>query len=151
MSISDERDRYKKCMNLFFKCNRLHHAMAECRVRELGLHRSQHTMLMTVNHFGNMSQKDIAKKMEISPAAVTVTLKKLEALEYVERVPSANDSRINNITITNKGRNIVSKTAEIFDELDRQIFAGFSDDEINELYVLLKKISDNMSVGLKSK
>ena len=109
MDNNSRQEKYRKCIHLFLKCNRLHHALIESKVSALGLHRSQHTMLLTINHIGNISQKELAQSMEISPAAVTVTLKKLEAQGYIERSSSSSDSRVNNITITEKGREITQR------------------------------------------
>lgn len=144
MADKDDKDKYKKTMNLFFKCNRLHHTLAECRVSSLGLHRSQRSLMLIVSFYNNISQKELAKKLEISPAAVTVTLKKLETQGYIARASSVKDSRVNNIAITDKGRHVIDKTSEIFDELDKQTFKGFSDDDLDNLHRYLKQISENL-------
>lgn len=131
-------------MHLFFKCNRLHHALVETKVSALGLHRSQHSMLLTINFNGNISQKELAKRMEISPAAVTVTIKKLEAQGFIQRSQSEDDSRVNNISVTPKGKEIIDKSSEIFDAVDRKTFDGFSEEELDQLTAYLKRISDNL-------
>lgn len=137
-------DRYKHCMHLFLKCNRLHHAKVEQLVSKLGLHRSQHSALLTVNFNRNICQKDLASQMEISPAAVTVTLKKLENQGFIQRIQSAEDSRINNITVTQKGKEIIDKTSAIFHEIDEQTFSGFTPNEIETLIGYLSRISKNL-------
>ncbi len=135
---------YKQSMHLFMKCNRLHHTLVETRVSTLGLHRSQHGMLLTINFNGNISQKELAKRMEISPAAVTVTLKKLEAQGFIDRSQSENDSRINNIAVTEKGREIICRAGAIFDDVDEKTFEGFSEEELEALLGYLKRISCNL-------
>lgn len=148
MEQNSRKDKYKHGMHLFMKCNRLHHALVETRVSALGLHRSQHGMLLTINFNGNISQKELAKRMEISPAAVTVTLKKLEAQGFIERSQSENDSRINNITVTEKGREIIDQTGAIFDEVDEKTFEGFSEEELESLLGYLKRISHNLKSAM---
>ena len=130
MADKDDKDKYKKTMNLFFKCNRLHHTLAECRVSSLGLHRSQRSLLLIVSFYNNISQKELAKK--------------LETQGYIARASSVKDSRVNNIAITDKGRHVIDKTSEIFDELDKQTFKGFSDDDLDNLHRYLKQISENL-------
>ncbi len=134
-------------MHLFMKCNRLHHALVETKVSALGLHRSQHGMLLTINFNGNISQKELAKRMEISPAAVTVTLKKLEAQGFIERAQSENDSRVNNITVTEKGKDIINQTGAIFDEVDAKTFEGFSEEELEEFLSCLRRVSSNLKTA----
>lgn len=101
-------------------------------------------MLLTINFNGNISQKELAKRMEISPAAVTVTIKKLEAQGFIQRSQSEDDSRVNNISVTPKGKEIIDKSAEIFDAVDRKTFDGFSEEELDQLTAYLKRISDNL-------
>ena len=137
-------DKCKKAMHLFLKCNRLHHAKVESQVSALGLHRSQHGMLLTVNFNSNISQKELAKRMEISPAAVTVTLKKLEAQGFIKRFALERDTRVNNIEVTEKGKDIIKKTGDIFDESDAKTFEGFSDEELDTLLGYLLRISKNL-------
>lgn len=137
-------DKYKRGMHLFLKCNRLHHAKVESQVSALGLHRSQHGMLLTVNFNPNISQKELAKRMEISSAAVTVTLKKLEAQGFIKRFALERDSRVNNIIVTEKGKEIIEKTGAIFEELDAKTFEGFSDEELDILLGYLSRISHNL-------
>ena len=147
MESGSRKDRFKQCMHLFLKCNRLHHALVETKVSALGLHRSQHTMLLTINFNGNISQKELAKRMEISPAAVTVTLKKLEAQGFIERAQSEDDSRVNNITVTPKGKEVNNMTGAIFDEVDERTFDGFSENELEELLSYLKRVSSNLKTA----
>ena len=147
---NSRREKYRKCIHLFLKCNRLHHALIESKVSALGLHRSQHTMLLTINHIGNISQKELAQSMEISPAAVAVTLKKLGAQGYIERRSSSSDSRVNNITITEKGREIIEKTTKIFDEVDEQTFRGFTEEKLERLYEALNQLSQDLQSVHKS-
>lgn len=147
MELGSRKDKFKQCMHLFMKCNRLHHALVETKVSALGLHRSQHSMLLTINFNGNISQKELAKRMEISPAAVTVTLKKLEAQGFIERAQSEDDSRVNNITVTEKGRDIICQTGAIFDEVDEKTFAGFSEEELEEFLSYLRRVSSNLKTA----
>lgn len=101
-------------------------------------------MLLTVNFNSNISQKELAKRMEISSAAVTVTLKKLEAQGFIKRFALESDSRVNNIIVTEKGKDIIDKTGAIFEELDAKTFEGFSDEELDVLLGFLSRISHNL-------
>lgn len=85
--------------------------------------------------------------MEISPAAVTVTLKKLEAQGFIERAQSEDDSRVNNITVTPKGKEVINMTGAIFDEVDERTFDGFSENELEELLSYLKRVSSNLKTA----
>lgn len=124
--------------------NRMHRTITENKVGQLGIHRSQHHMLMTIGKEEGISQKEIAEKMEISPAAVAVTLRKLEVSGLIERQTSADDSRVNNISLTEKGREIANHTSELFGGIDAAMLAGFTDEERETLCGLLDKLKSNL-------
>ncbi len=138
------KEKLKSCMGLFLKCNRRHHCYVEKRVSDLGLHRSQHHMVMAISKNCNLSQNDLAKCMDISPAAVAVALKKLETQGFIEREAKADDNRTNSLSVTQKGAEVLEKTKEIFDEIDGITFKNFTDAEIDEFMAYLSKISDNL-------
>ncbi len=91
-----------------------------------------------------ISQKDIAKHFEISPAAVAVSLKKLETGGYIKRKCSQNDNRYNEIQITEKGKEIVDYSHSLFEEIDAETFNGINDEEKQTLVSLLDKVMSNL-------
>lgn len=126
------------------KVNRRHRQCIENGVAFLGMHRSAHYCLMHLCEEGKCpSQKELAEKFRVSPAAVTGILKRLERDGYIRRTLGA-DNRTNAIIITDSGREIVSRSKEIFDEVDKQCFRGFTDEEYDTLLRLLDKIADNI-------
>ena len=92
------------------------------------------------------SQKDLAKCFEISPAAVAVSLKKLESEGYIkrEKCSERSDSRYNEIKITDLGRKVVSESCKYFRHVDSQAFKGFSDEELEIFAGLLERVQENL-------
>ena len=93
------------------------------------------------------SQKEIANRFNISPAAVAVSLKKLENEGYILRNTRENDNRYNKITITEKGKSVVDMSREILDGLDELSFGNLSSEEKEILGTLLDKVIDNLKEG----
>lgn len=93
---------------------------------------------------GKISQKDIAKHFEISAAAVTVSLKKLESDGYIKRRSSENDNRFNEIEITELGKEVVDYSHSSFKSIDSVTFEGISSEEQETLAFLLDKIIENL-------
>ena len=71
----------REVCGMFMKTDRLHRKAFEGLVSRLGIHRSQHIMLMHLAKDEGTSQKALAEHLQISDAAVAVTIKKLEAGE----------------------------------------------------------------------
>ena len=124
---------------------RLHRRAVENKIGATGVHKSQHMILMHLyRNNGDLSQKDIAKHFEISPAAVAVSLKKLESGGYIERTSVESDNRFNQINITKKGKELVEYSRKVFEEVDEKAFEGITDSERETLSILLDKITSNL-------
>ena len=138
-------DRVDEAIRLFKRIDRTHHRVFEKYVGSIGVSRSQHMILMQLSHADTPpKQHELASRFEVSPAAMTVMLKKMEADGLVTRTASANDSRSNDIVITDKGSEITSKTHEWFEDTDMAMFSGFSANELNMMITCLKKMQINL-------
>ena len=125
----------------------MHRRVIERWATDAGMHRSQHRMLMHLSKCETTpSQKDLAKHFDISPAAVTVTLQKLESDGYIERTkPSeGGDCRLNEIKITDLGREACSQSRKYFHYVDRETFSDFSDEDLHAFIGLLERMQDNL-------
>ena len=137
----------QKTIHSFICADILHRRVIEQWACDAGMHRSQHRMLMYLTKCENMpSQKDIAKHFDISPAAVAVTLKKLESDGYIERgkCSERSDSRFNEIKITEQGRNAAMQSRKYFQHVDMESFKGFSDEELSVFTSLLERMQENL-------
>ena len=133
------------------RVNRLHRQMVEETVRDIGLHRTAHMMLMHLARTeSNPSQRELAERFSITPAAVTGILKNLERDGYITRA-SGRDSRVNEISITPLGREIVESSRESFHSLDSAMFVGFSEDELAVYLSLIERIEKNLSAKMEGK
>ncbi len=131
-------------INRLMKINRGHKQLIDSRVAEIGIHRTQHRILMYLARKGRLpSQKQLAECFELTPAAISGAVGRLEADGYIKRELGP-DSRFNEITITDSGMEIVERTREMFSRIDEHLFEGFSDEELEEFSVYLDRIILNM-------
>ena len=89
------------------------------------------------------SQKELAEYLDVTPAAVTCALKKIEKDGYVERT-LGQDNRYNELSITEKGKALVIETCHIFSEADASMFDGFTDEELDTYISCLEKLQGNI-------
>ena len=100
--------------------------------------------MLTLSRLGpEACQRDLAESMHITPAAVAVTLKKLEKAGIVEKKISEKDNRYNRIIITEKGEKIVKESYDMFRSIDTQAFEGFSEEEMKQLLGYLERVREN--------
>ncbi len=131
-------------INRLIKINRCHKHLIDSKVNEIGIHRTGHRILMLLARKGNLpSQKELALHLDVTPAAVTLAVQRLEKDGYIER-KMGNDNRFNELYVTKKGTEIVETTREKFKTVDDSLFVGFSDGEIEEFCGYLDRIIFNM-------
>ncbi len=124
---------------------RRHHACIERRIGDLGIHHSQLRMLRHLARCEQPpSQRELAERMCISPAAVATSLKKLEKEGYITRAVTDRDNRCNEIRITDLGRTKITESCEIFETVDRAMFEGMSETELRTLSALIHRIDENL-------
>ncbi len=129
----------------FLRTDRFHRCAAESQVKKLGIHRSQHMMLMHLAHCTQPpTQAELAKAFEISPAAVTVTLQKLEKAGFVTRTEADGNSRAKYIAITPAGMDIVHRSWELYQALDEAMLAGLSEGELAQFAEVLSRMQENL-------
>ena len=92
-----------------------------------------------------ISQKEVARLHHVSAATVAVSLKKLESGGYIRRVVDQEDNRYNQICITEKGEKIVEKSVRYFQTVEKNMFDGFSLEEMEMLYEYLGRIRKNLN------
>lgn len=121
-----------------------HRKIMQNYLDETGVYQAKHRLLMAIAHNPNTSQIDLAKSMDVSPATIAVSLKKLEKEGYINREKDKYDNRINKITITEKGNRVVEQSRQIFKSSDEKVLEGFTVNEKYTLFVLLKKLNANL-------
>ena len=125
--------------------NHAHRRIVEQCFQDTGVYRSQHQLLMHISRNLNQSQTEIADGMEVAPATIAVSLKKLEKGGYIEKIVDETDNRFNKIEITQKGEAIVKDSIRIFRSIDKVMFQDFSADELLKLQDFMIRIKKNLS------
>ena len=133
-----------KAVDMMIRTDHMHKALIDSRVHEIGIHRTQHRILMHLARCEMLpSQKDLAERLDITPAAVTCAIKKIERDGYIER-SLGHDNRFNEIKITEKGRELVKLTRKLFSEADTSMFDGFTTEELSCYISCLEKLQENI-------
>jgi len=109
-----------------------------------GLAPSHGDILAVLFRQDNIPVNEIARKILRTKATTTVLIDKLELSGFVKRVKSQTDNRYTNIILTEKAKEFIPVFEKISDKLIQTIFKNFEENEIRQLEVLLKKLSDNL-------
>lgn len=135
----------RQTMESMIHTDHRHRALCDRELASVGLHRSQNRMLAYLSqHGGAVSQRQIADDMQITPAVVTVTLKKLMQDGYVIRRPAAHDGRSYEIAISESGQAIVNRSRAILYTVDARMFRGFTEAELKQMTEFYGRMLDNL-------
>ena len=143
--MTDLNEKWQEAIRMMIQSDHLHRSMFDGVMNNFGLHRNQHFALMYLHRHGSIdSQRQIADHLGISPAAIAVMLKKLEAMGYVAREVSASDNRNHTIVITDTGKEILEQARRYFMDIDRKMLQGLSDRELDAFIACHQKIQSNL-------
>ena len=105
------------------------------RVERLGLTHKQVGLLAAVDAGLASSQRDIAARLNVAPSLVVSLVDQLADLER-----SAADRRVQVITLTPKGRELLAESAAAVEELDAELRARLSPAGREALATVLKEL-----------
>ena len=132
---------------LFAELGRLHFLRTHSFLEKTGVYPGQPPLLFALYKENGQSQKDLAKKMRIQPATMTVMIKRMEKTNFIKREQDEKDQRISRIYITEKGNNVCKQLIEIHKGMEEECFENFTQDEKIVLRRLLMQIRDNLIIG----
>lgn len=108
-----------------------------------GLVPTHGSILAALTMQGEMSMTALAQLIRRRKSTVTALVSKLEALGYVERFASSEDSRVTMVRLTPKGKALQNPFAVISEGLLATGLRGFSDEELQTLQELIIRIIHN--------
>ena len=110
------------------------------RVERLGLTHKQVGLLAAVDAGLASSQRDIAARLNVAPSLVVSLVDQLADLGAIDRERSAADRRVQVITLTPKGRELLAESAAAVEELDAELRARLSPAGRQALATVLKEL-----------
>ena len=122
-----------------------HDNMIRERLDALGAPKAFGAILMQIKHHEGAKQSDLAKHMNFSAPTISVTVQTLEESGYIERRPDENDQRQFRVYLPESGREMTERIHNTFCVCEATLAKNFSQDEIETLRSLLKKMYSNMS------
>ena len=104
-------------------------------------------MLMFISEHEGMTHSEIAERLNISPAAATKVIKRLEEEGYVQRQSDEKDERLSRVFLQDAGRAVISGIQSSFTRLDEQTFQNFGEEDLDRLENYLRHILTNLKIG----
>ncbi len=109
-----------------------------------GLTSGQPKVLDYLKYHDGCVQKDIATACEIEPSTVTNLLSRMEESGLIERRMLNGNRRSLYVFLTEKGRGSLEKVSEVFEDLEKIAFDGFSREEEMDFIEKFYRIYNNL-------
>lgn len=92
-------------------------------------------------------QRDLEEVLGVSRATISEALLTMERNGIVERVISKDDARVKQIKLTKNSKKRHQEMKEKFNTLNEELLDGISDEEIEEVSSILKKMINNLKIS----
>lgn len=109
-------------------------------VAELGITRSQWTMIVVVARRPGATQREIAEVLDVSEASAGRLIDRLCADGLLERHEHPDDRRARVVSVTDKARPLLEKLSDLGRSNEQRVFRDFSEAELDSLSNLLDKL-----------
>lgn len=145
MSIQEKQgEAHVKFEMRFGRLIRMYYSRIQSQLAEVGLYRGQPPILMLLYKNDGMSQKEMARALNLSPATMTVTLKRMEKAGLVLREMDEHDQRILRVHLSEKGREMCETGESRIGVVTAELLEGFTLEEQQQLNEYLGRIASNM-------
>ncbi|MDZ7671779.1 MAG: MarR family transcriptional regulator [Halanaerobiales bacterium] len=112
--------------------------------KEFNLNYGQVFILSKIYVNDTINQHKLCEEYSLDKAGVGRILKKLERKDFIKRKSDPKDKRSNIIYLTEKSKRMKEDFFQLFDKIESQIRQDLSDEEIDTLINLLKKVQINL-------
>jgi DNA-binding MarR family transcriptional regulator len=130
--------------HLISRASDLKHRRVHELLDELGLHRGQSFVLRALWERDGMTQSELTERLNRSPSTITKTVQRMEKGGFVQRCADDRDERVSRVFLTDEGRDLQPAVEDVWRRLDRQIFAGFSAEELALFRGFLHRVCHNV-------
>lgn len=91
----------------------------------------------------SLTVSDIAAYFDVKHTSVLHVIKLLEKKEYIYRAKAKHSGQARPITLTKQGKQLVRQNEYRIQEVDKVLFANFTEEEYSTLLHLLQKLEEN--------
>ncbi len=131
-------------LGLFMQASHAYFQKSFQQLNNIGLHPGQPPMLWHIFEEEGLSQKELARRLQVRPPTVNVSLQRMERADYICRRQDEKDQRVSRIYLTEKGRQLASRIGVIMKANEEQITRGLTEAEVCLLSRFLKQLIANI-------
>ncbi len=109
-----------------------------------GLYVGQPQVLRFVRSHPGCTQIEIAENLGVSSASIAFSTKRLQKAGYLMKQVNHLNMRCNKLYVTREGEEVLDRFQEVYDEMYKTMFDGFTEEEIEILGALADRAAGNL-------
>jgi DNA-binding MarR family transcriptional regulator len=129
---------------------RLLDAEIEALAARYGVSRAEGDILFALRRAGppyRLAPSRLSDSLLVSSGTLTSRLDRLEAKRLIARVPHPTDRRSMEVALTDRGREVADEAVTIHVANERKMLAGLSDEELDTLNTLTRRLLARVASG----
>lgn len=138
-------ERYLKSVRLLAECLQGFERFSGESVRQHGLTHAQFDIVATLGNTAGMSYKELGQRTLITKGTLTGVIERLEQKGLVARTRSSGDKRSFFVRLTPAGEQLFDEVFPKVVARGKQLFAGYSDAEFDEMDLALGKLRQRIA------
>lgn len=131
-------------MALVSRLTRQHHYNSFLSLKDQDVHPGQPPVLFELSRRDGLRQSELAEKLRVKPATITVMLNRMVKNGHVERRTDPDDQRVSRVFLTDKGRAAVTEVREALRASEAHALEGITEEEKAQVRRLLLHMYENV-------
>lgn len=132
---------FEKSLNyLLADLTTVHKNLLEKKLNRYGVHSGQVFILFELWNSDGLSQTVLATNLNLSPPTINKMAKSLEAKDFIKLKRSDSDTRIVNVYLTEKGKNVRAEIEQSWSCLEDEITKNLTETERLIFHQLIEKV-----------
>ena len=112
--------------------------------QSFGLYVGQPQLLTYVRDHPGCTQIEIAEALGVSSASIAFSTKRLQKAGYLMKQVNNLNMRCNKLYVTRDGEEVLDRFKDVYDEMNLEMFEGFTWKEIELLASFVERANNNM-------
>jgi len=114
----------------------------DCELSAYDITHGQGRIMMLLSSGKYATAAELAREAYVDSASITRMIDRMEKRGLIERVRCGEDRRVCKLRLTVEGQTLADQLPFVYGRVLNQNFAGFSEDEVETLKALLRKMLD---------
>ncbi|MDL2236009.1 MarR family winged helix-turn-helix transcriptional regulator [Christensenellaceae bacterium OttesenSCG-928-L17] len=125
------------------KLHSILHLLRRRAMEGLEMHRGQLPVLEYIQRNPGCTQVEISQALLITPSSIAQSTKRMQRDDILEKHIDEENQRCKRLYVTKKGEALAAECRRRMDEVDENMFAVLSEEEVEQLIIMLEKLLQN--------